>query len=298
MATAAFIPQIWSSYFLRRLRETLVWGSRTNRNYEGEIANYGATVKIPTPTTTLTVRDYSAGTDILDPQMTSGTTQDLTIGKQKYYHFIVDDVERAQEKPDLMEDAVREAAFRMSKTVDSDVMDEFNNTAFNSARRIEQQSEHADVTDKTFGDAFLRALAKAKRTMSEANLPMESRWIIVNPHIIEGLEKYFLLVNPAGIFLPATQEQALRNGFSGRLLGFNIYTANSIPDGEQISTKDTYRLYIGQGTEAVTFANQITENIAYRPEKRFADAVKGLMVYGVKCVIPTRLYTLEIQKKA
>ena len=297
MATAAFIPQIWSSYFLRRLRETLVWGSRTNRNYEGEIANYGATVKIPTATTTLTVRDYSAGTDIMDPQMTSGTTQDLTIDHQNYYHFIVDDVERAQEKPDLMEDAVREAAFRMSKKVDGEVRDEFD-TAFDATRRIAQQAQHADVTDKTFGDNFLRNLAKAKRTMSEANMPMESRWIIVNPHIIEGLEKYFLLVNPSGVFLPATQEQALRNGFSGRLLGFDLYTANTIPDGELLSSKATYRLFLGQGTEAVTFANQITENIAYRPEKRFADAVKGLMVYGVKCVLPQRLYTLEVQKAA
>jgi len=297
MATAAFIPQVWSSYFLRRLRETLVWGSRTNRNYEGEIANYGATVKIPTPTTTITVRDYSAGTDIMDPQMTSGTTQDLSINKQRYYHFIVDDVERAQEKPDLMEDAVREAAFQMSKKVDDDVRTEFN-TAYDSGRRIATQAQHPDVTDKTFGDNFLRNLAKAKRTMSEANMPMESRWIIVNPHIIEGIEKYFLLVNPAGIFLPATQEQALRNGFSGRLLGFDIYTANTIPDGALLATKATYRLYIGQGTEAVTFANQITENVAYRPEKRFADAVKGLMVYGQKCVLPTRLYTLEIQKAA
>ena len=297
MTTAAFIPEIWSARFLSRLFERLVYGNLTNRNYQGAISSVGNKVKIPTPSTTITVRDYAVGSDIATAETTTGSTIELDINKQKYFHYLVDDIDQVQESPDQMDDAMRVASFEMSKQVDTDIRTEMN-TAFATTRRIAQQTQHPDALDKTFGDNFIRNIAKLKRTMSEANLPAEGRWLIVNPHIQEGLDKYFLLVNPQGVYLPATQEQTLRNGFAGNILGFNLYVANTVPDGAAVASKATYRLYAGQGREAVSFAQQITETIAYRPEKRFADAVKSLMVYGVKTVLPARLYTLEVQKAA
>jgi hypothetical protein len=41
--------------------------------------------------------------------------------------------------------------------------------------------------------------------------------------------------------------------------------------------------------DAITFADQITSVEAYRPELQFADAVKGLHVYGMKVVQPKAL---------
>jgi hypothetical protein len=40
---------------------------------------------------------------------------------------------------------------------------------------------------------------------------------------------------------------------------------------------------------AWSFAQQVTEVIAYTPEKRFGDALKGLVVYGAKVVRPNCL---------
>ena len=44
---------------------------------------------------------------------------------------------------------------------------------------------------------------------------------------------------------------------------------------------------------ACTYAEQIVSTEAYRPEKRFADAVKGLHVYGAKVVDAKRLAGLK-----
>ena len=82
------------------------------------------------------------------------------------------------------------------------------------------------------------------------------------------------------------------------LFGFALQVANTVPDGAAIASKATYRLFAGQGNEAVTHADQIVQTEAYRPEKRFADAVKMLYVYGTKRILPTRLYTIEVQKAA
>jgi len=39
----------------------------------------------------------------------------------------------------------------------------------------------------------------------------------------------------------------------------------------------------------VAYAEQIIETEAYKPEKRFGDALKGLHVYGAKVVKPNEL---------
>jgi hypothetical protein len=44
----------------------------------------------------------------------------------------------------------------------------------------------------------------------------------------------------------------------------------------------------------MTFANQLTETEAYRPEKRFADAVKGLSLCGAKVTRPDAVVVYTI----
>ena len=46
--------------------------------------------------------------------------------------------------------------------------------------------------------------------------------------------------------------------------------------------------------DGVTFANQITKVDAYRPEKRFADAVKGLHIYGAEVVYPEEMVLINV----
>jgi hypothetical protein len=47
-------------------------------------------------------------------------------------------------------------------------------------------------------------------------------------------------------------------------------------------------------TRAIAFAEQLSEIEAYRPEKRFADAVKGLHLYGAKVVYPEEMVTIDV----
>ena len=47
-------------------------------------------------------------------------------------------------------------------------------------------------------------------------------------------------------------------------------------------------------TRAVAFAEQISEIVAYRPENRFADAIKGLYTYGAKVIYPNEIVNVKI----
>lgn len=71
-------------------------------------------------------------------------------------------------------------------------------------------------------------------------------------------------------------ESRLLNGSVGRAAGFDIYISNNVPN-----SSNEYKI-IGSYNGSCTYANQIIKTEAYRPEKRFSDAVKGLNIYGGK----------------
>lgn len=51
---------------------------------------------------------------------------------------------------------------------------------------------------------------------------------------------------------------------------------------------------IAGNNQGVTYAEQISKVEAFRPEKRFADALKGLHLYGAKCVRPEALTVADV----
>ena len=82
-------------------------------------------------------------------------------------------------------------------------------------------------------------------------------------------------------------ESITKNGFVGTILGFDVYLSNNMGS-------------LTNGTGAIagvkmacTFAEQIVQTEAYRMEKRFADAVKGLNVFGCKVIYPDALVCLK-----
>ena len=152
------------------------------------------------------------------------------------------------------------------------------------------------AADGAFGNKFLEAVSDLKNAMAKANLPDEDRWLIVHPDTILGLERWALNKNSTGVFVPATSEGTLRNGFAGTLLGFSMQVTTHTPSVQQTAANDSWRLFAGQGNEAVTFARQINTVESYRSHQAFADVVRGLTVYGAKLVHPDRVYMVEHKK--
>ncbi len=267
MAIQNFIPTIWSARLLDHLDKRHVYLNLLNRDYEGEIRNFGDTVKI-NQLGDVTVKDYTPGKDIDVPEDLSGTDQTLTIDQAKYFNFAVDDVDNAQTNPKLMDKAMERAAYAMN-----DVVDAF-------AASLLAVNVHADnmigtdeapivPTAQTAYDYLVDLGVK----LTEANVPMAGRWVVV-PAFFHGL----LLKDERFVGNGTDYNKAiLEGGEVGAGAGFAIYVSNNVPNAEGAKYK------IIAGTEAAgSFAEQILKTEAYRPEKRFSDAVKGLHVYGAK----------------
>lgn len=272
MAVSDFIPTIWAARFTEQLYKRRVYGLNANRNYEGNAS--GGKVKVPTHTTGTSVASYTEGTAIAAATAVNGTMADLNLDQQKYFHLIAYDISRFQANADLLDAAVADAVEKTAQLQDTYLMGIYAG-AFANGRR-DTSANTAAATN----EAVVASFFKLQEAMSKGNVPEENRWIVVSPSIRTKVGEYLVKQGSAStVNAPATTDDTMRNGFAGKLAGFDVRVSNNIPTSGSGSSKKL-RCIASQGNGAVTMAEQMTKIEAYRPDLHFADAVKGLYVYG------------------
>lgn len=284
MALSNFIPQVWSARLLENLRKSLVYGQALviNRDYEGEISQFGDTVKINS-IGPVTVGTYTKNTDISDPETLDDAQLMLAINQAKYFNFQVDDIDAAQAKPKVMDAAMAEAAYALADAADQYIAGLYADIATANALGTTASPK----TDLGTAGKPYQYLVDLKVLLDENNVPTNGRWVVVPPWY-HGL----LLREDAFVETGSAQaEQRLANGEVGRVAGFTVFVSNNVPN----TSATKYRVIAGHKM-AWSFADQINKVEGYRPQKRFADAVKGLHLYGAKVTRSNALAVLVANK--
>lgn len=284
MSVTNFIPTIWSARLLAHLDKKHVYAALVNRDYEGEIRNYGDTVKI-NQIGDITVKDYEKGKDIDDPEDLNGDQTILTIDQAKYFNFSIDDVDKAQVNPKLMDAAMQRSAYKMNDVTDLFLSNMMYLAAQNNSANL---GSDTSAVVPTKSDAY-DYLVDLGTDLTEKDVPTEGRWVVI-PAWYHGL----LLKDNRFVGNGTDYNKALiEGGEVGVAAGFKVWLSNNVPN----TSGAKYKIIAGTNAGA-SYAEQILETKAYSPEKRFADAVKGLHVYGGKVVQPKCLSVLTASKSA
>ena len=273
MAITNFIPTIWSENLYTELDKQYIAVKNCNREYEGDIKGCGSAVKI-CGVGDISVFDYTKNSDLSSPQELSENERSLVIDQAKCFNFQIDDVDRAQSVPGLMNAAMKVAANALSNAADKYVYSLYGGAG--------TKIRNADPTADNIIDTFL----EARKALYKNNVTDSSDVIFeVSPEIAD-------LIIKAKINLATDNGAVLENGCIGSIAGCKIYVSNNIV---QIEEDGAYNhMCLARTKRAIAFAEQLSEIDAYRPEKRFADAVKGLHLYGAKVVYPKELVSLNI----
>ena len=276
MAVTSFIPEIWAARLLANLEKAHVYAALVNRDYEGEIKNAGDTVHINT-LGDLTIGTYN-GTTAITYEDLATTPQDLTIDQQKYFAFRIDDGEKVQALPGLVEAATQNAAYQLNDT----------NDKFLAATLAAGATAVSSTTVSLTVANVYQNIVAMKVALDRENVPTEGRWLVVDPSF-HGL----LLQDDRFVsFGTDITNERLTNGRVGRAVGFDIYVSNNAPS-TTASNVTTYTAIAGVPM-ACTYAEQILETEALRSENYFKDLVRGLHVYGAKVTRPTALAKLNV----
>lgn len=277
MATNCFIPQVWSAKILEALDKELVYADLFNTDYEGEITEAGDTVHIA-QVGDVSIRDFNSSTDIEEPDDVNAVALTLKIDQLKYFNISVCDVNEVQSKVSLLDTATQRAGYGFA-----DVCDKYlGNLLATNGQVNAGLGTDKDPIKITANNAY-DTLVKMKTALDKANLPKQERKVVVPPEF-EG----FMLLDPRFVAKSSNASQdSLHEGTIYRAAGFEIRTSNNVPSKTSISSgATTVFSIVGSSPIQGTFAQQILKTEAYRPEKRFADAVKGLHVYGAKVLRP------------
>ena len=133
---------------------------------------------------------------------------------------------------------------------------------------------------------ILDILIDARTTLLKQNVTDPSDIVIEVSPDIAGL------ILKAKMELATDNTSALEQGCIGNIGGCKIYVSSNISSSLESSVR-TYEC-IARTRRAVAYAEQLSEIEAYRPERRFADAVKGLHLYGAKIVYPTEILVMSL----
>jgi len=276
MAFESFRPEIWSGALLSNLRDAHVAVGLCNRNYEGEIREFGDVVKI-SQIGTVNVNTYTEDSTTLTYQVVNGAQTQLHIDQQYYIAFSIDDVNQAQMKPKVVSAYMEESAWGLSDQADSSILAKYDEA--NIVTGLGTSGTPIDITSVNVTDYC----GLVNMRMNMANVPTQRRYFIVAPWFAHKM----LL---AKIMLSTNNTSNLDNGFLGNFMGLNIFESNNVSIGTASTLADT-RMIAGY-PGSITFAEQTVKMEALRRENSFKDAIRGLHVYGSK-VFPDRTACLR-----
>lgn len=274
MSVKNFIPQIWSARLLANLDKKLVYANAVNRDYEGEIKKFGDTVKI-NQMGDVTVKDYKGGV-IEGPEELNSNQTILTIDQAKYFNFKVDDVDKAQANVTLVDKGMGRASYAVQ-----DVIDKFIAALVKDAKiKVGNTGKPVEITVANAYDTLVDLGVE----LDNKNVPRVGRFVILPPFYLGLLSKDPRFTKDFKI---------LENGVvdGATVSGFKIMMSNNVP-----FSANNYSIMAGIDM-AISFAGQVTEVEAYRPENSFSDAMKGLYVFGAKVTQPDCLACLTAKQK-
>jgi hypothetical protein len=258
MSIFNFIPELWNVGILEIMEIAHVYGKICRCEIDAPITKQGQTVHI-NGIGEIDIGTYTGADITMQTLSDAGVT--MVIDQADYFDFWVSDVDALQANANLMAAATRRAAYRMKNASDKVIYD-----AMVAAAGLTGPTEGTlDVT------AAISNIAEMDLLLKEAEVPKEERWITM-PH---WMGTKLLL---AGIY-HADDLKGNINGFITRVLGPDVYE----------SAQNAATVVLAGSYGAAAYAEQIVETSAFKPEKRFGDALKGLHVYGTKIVIANEI---------
>ena len=278
MAYSNFIPSVWAESINRELERACVFVEDCNRQYEGDVSSKGDSVHIlgvGKPTIKSLDRAGASG-EIDSAEEIEDTSVILNVNQVRYFNYMVGDIDKAQAIGGLMDTLSAETseglANEMDKYVSSMATDEI----------VPSLSETPTVVTK---DNVLDLLDDAIQKLQENDVSMSAGvTVTVSP-------RFYKLFKQAYIGKDTDNSEYLKNGKVAMYGNVTVKLSNNVAK-TQDGTVDNIMI---RTKRAIAFVNPLTHTEAYRPEKTFADAVKGYVLFDGKVVRPKEIININVK---
>lgn len=285
MAYENFIPTVWNEAIQRELEGTYVFVEDCNRQFEGDVKKQGDSVRIlgVGKPTIRTLARSSASNDIVGPEEIEDASATMYINQISYFNYMVGDVDRAQAVNGLMDALSKETSEALADEVDAYVanfaIDPTVAKLYTAAQKI--VSGTAGTSEKNVLDVLDEAIQK----LYENDVKNSTEVVVtVSP-------RFYTLFKRAYIKADTDNSAMLKNGKVSMYGNVTVKMSNNVAKTESGGTDNI----MIRTKRAIAFAQPLTHTEAYRPEAKFADAVKGFILYDAKVVRPKEIININVK---
>ena len=285
MAYENFIPEVWEEKIERDLEKDCVYAEDTNRHYEGSVKKRGDTVHIlgsGKPTIHTLAREAADG-DIEGPETVDGTDTILVIDQIRYFNFKEGDIDKAQAVGGVLDTLTKEANEGLADEVDQH-LSKIHLTSGFAPVTVNSVTVGQVAEDALTKENVLDLLDDGREKLLENNVRATTEIVVVLPPKVETRFRRAYMKEDTN------NHDELNNGKIAKYANITVKVSNNVPrDGDgyyhiQMKTK-----------RAIAYAQPLRHVEAYRPEKGFADAVKGFILFGAKVVRPKEIIDLKVK---
>lgn len=279
MAYTNFIPEIWAEAINRELERLCVFAEDCNRQYEGNVKSKGDTVHIlgiGKPTIHTLARGSASG-DIEGPEEVADNTLPLVIDEIRYFNYKVGDIDKAQAVGGIMDALSAESAEGLANEMDKFIAN------FATDSTVDKLHTSAMVVTK---DNVLDILDDAIQKLQEndVNFAGGGVTVTVSPRFYKLFKQAHIKIGTDNIKYMENGKVAMYGNVTVKLSNNVCKTDDGATDNIMIRTK-----------KAIAFVNPLTHTEAYRPEKSFADAVKGYVLFDGVVARPKEIININVK---
>jgi len=279
------VPLLYAKQLLIELYESTCLSKVANTDYEGQLSNYGDTVRIRT-LPDIAINDYVKGQALTYEHLDPGYV-DLLIDKGLSWSFALDDIDIKQfdydQKVKWQAHGGRELKIKLERNVWADIYSDAHST--NSG--ITAGAISGDYDLGVVGDAFnvtssnvLDVITGMASALDENDVPDEGRWAILPANITRLIK----LSDLKDASLAGDNTSILRNGRIGMIDNITLYQSNLINTVVEGTNSVTAHNVIFGHPCALSFAAQMSQTESLKNPNSFGDLVRSLFVYGYKVV--------------
>lgn len=292
--TINYQPEVYSGKLVEKFYKTTVFGEIATTDYEGEIAGYGAQVKIRT-VPDINISDYVIGAG-LGNQYPTSTSVTLTINRAKSFAVALSTVDMRQADIDMADVFANDASIQLRIAADADMLETIpaDVSADNSGPTAGLDSNSINLGDSSTPVSVTKStvvdfIVDCGTVLDEQNVPDEGRWFVAPPWFMALIKQSDLRIAS----LAGDGVSIARNGKVGEIDRFTMYQSRNLL--RQTSPGPATYCLFGHSA-GLTFAAQIIENEMISNPNDFGYIVRGLMVYGFEVINATTIATAVVSR--
>lgn len=287
MSYSNFIPSVWEAGINRDLERKCVFVEDCYRNYEGLVKHQGESVTITGigKPTIYGMDKKDRNGEINSAERVESTSVVMPINQIAYFNYEVGDIDEIQAKEGIMEALQSETGEGLANNVDKYIA----NLALAPEAKVLGFSKCVAGDAGTNEKNVLDILDELQENLMLNDVADSAEIVVtVDPKFFTRFRKEYRASD-------TDNSKLLKDGRAYYYNGMKIKVSNNVAEtkGTLGSQNVNARCIMARTKRAIAFVKPLTHSEAYRPEKKFSDAVKGFILYDAKIVRPKELFVYK-----